>query len=127
MELIASEEKSSSRPLTGRRPTRFTPEAVRQIRNFVESGKSREEIAEIIGASVGSLQVTCSRLGISLRRGGRRGDSATAVPVKQAQAVMPHQGRKSDDASVAKFAMSMQYKASNELSHCHSLTISLVS
>ena len=29
---------------------------------------SREEIAEIIGVTVGSLQVTCSRLGLSLRR-----------------------------------------------------------
>jgi hypothetical protein len=109
MDLIARDERSSARPLAGRRPTKFTPEAVRQIRNFVESGKSREEIAELIGVSVGSLQVTCSRLGISLRAARRRGDSATAAPVKQAQAAMPHQGCKSVDASVAKFAMSMQY------------------
>ena len=34
----------------------------------MERGKSREEIAELIGVTVGSLQVTCSRLGISLRR-----------------------------------------------------------
>jgi hypothetical protein len=34
----------------------------------VERGKSREEIAELIGVTVGSLQVTCSRLGIRLRR-----------------------------------------------------------
>jgi hypothetical protein len=103
--ITALDEKSSSHPLAGRRPTKFTLEAVRQIRNFVESGKSREEIAEIIGASIGSLQVTCSRLGISLRRGA----SATAAPVKQAQAALPHQGHISVDASVAKFAMSMQY------------------
>ena len=31
-------------------------------------GKSREEIAELIEVTVGSLQVTCSQLGISLRR-----------------------------------------------------------
>ena len=31
-------------------------------------GISREEIAKSLGATVGSLQVTCSRLGISLRR-----------------------------------------------------------
>jgi hypothetical protein len=61
-------EKSGSRPLPGRRPTKFAPEAVRQIRNLVESGKSREEIAELIGVTVGSLQVTCSRLGISLQK-----------------------------------------------------------
>jgi len=50
------------------RETKFTPERLQQIRNLVERGKSREEIAELIGATVGSLQVTCSRLGISLRR-----------------------------------------------------------
>ena len=32
------------------------------------SGKRREEIAELVGVTVGSLQVTCSRLGISLQR-----------------------------------------------------------
>ena len=31
-------------------------------------GISREEIAKSLGVTVGSLQVTCSRLGISLRR-----------------------------------------------------------
>jgi hypothetical protein len=31
------------------------------IRTLVERGKSREEIAELIGVTVGSLQVTCSR------------------------------------------------------------------
>jgi len=35
---------------------------------MVERGKSREEIAELIGVTLGSLQVTCSRLGVSLRR-----------------------------------------------------------
>jgi hypothetical protein len=50
------------------RPIKFTPERIQQIKNLVERGKSREEIAEVIGVTVGSLQVTCSRLGISLRR-----------------------------------------------------------
>src|SRR5262249_17530294 len=50
------------------RQTKFTPERIQQIRNLVERGKSREEIAELIGVTVGSLQVTCSRLGINLRR-----------------------------------------------------------
>src|SRR6476660_7209762 len=48
--------------------TKFTPERSEQIRNLVERGNSREEIADLIGVSVGSLQVTCSRLGVSLRR-----------------------------------------------------------
>src|SRR5262249_32743209 len=54
-------------PTRGRK-IKFTPERIQQIRNLVERGKSREEIAELIGVTVGSLQVTCSRLGISLRR-----------------------------------------------------------
>ena len=45
-----------------------TPERFEQIRNLVERGMSREQIAETIGVTVGSLQVTCSRHGISLRR-----------------------------------------------------------
>jgi len=50
------------------RPTRFTPERIQQICNLVERGKSRDEIAEIIGVTTGTLQVTCSKLGVSLRR-----------------------------------------------------------
>src|SRR5262249_17071780 len=50
------------------RRTKFTPENVRQIINLVERGKSKDEIADIIGVTTGTLQVTCSKLGISLRR-----------------------------------------------------------
>src|SRR6478609_1891252 len=50
------------------RPTKFTPERIQQIKNLVERGKSREEIADLVGVTVASLQVTCSRLGVSLRR-----------------------------------------------------------
>jgi hypothetical protein len=50
------------------RQIKFTPERIQQIKNLVERGKTREEIAELIGVTLGSLQVTCSRLGISLRR-----------------------------------------------------------
>jgi transposase-like protein len=52
----------------GARQTKFTPEKIRQIINLVERGKSREEIAEVVGVTVGTLQVTCSKLGVSLRR-----------------------------------------------------------
>jgi hypothetical protein len=54
-------------PFKGR-PTKYTPERIQQIKNLVAQGKSREEIAGLIGVTVGSLQVTCSKLGISLRR-----------------------------------------------------------
>ena len=64
---MQTEELATQLPTHGR-PIKFTPERLEQIRNLVERGKSREEIAELIGVTVGSLQVTCSRLGISLRR-----------------------------------------------------------
>jgi hypothetical protein len=50
------------------RTKKYTPEGIQQIRNLVERGKTREEIAELLGVTLGSLQVTCSRLGVSLRR-----------------------------------------------------------
>jgi hypothetical protein len=50
------------------RQTKFTPERLGQIVNLVERGKSREEIAALVGVTVGTLQVTCSRFGISLRK-----------------------------------------------------------
>jgi hypothetical protein len=54
-------------PLTTRgKPTKFTPERLLQIINLVERGKSRDDIADILGVTAGSLQVTCSRLGISV-------------------------------------------------------------
>ena len=65
--MTQTEELATQLPTRGRK-IKFTPERIQQIRNLVERGKSREEIAELIGVTVGSLQVTCSRLGISLRR-----------------------------------------------------------
>src|SRR5947207_1946037 len=59
--------------------------------------KRREEIAELIGVTVGSLQVTCSRLGISLRR--PRLKPVPTLPSKPAKT-----------ADVARFAISMQYR-----------------
>ena len=54
-------------PVRGRR-TKFTPQVIEQIKESVAAGISRDEIANRAGVTVGSLQVTCSRLGISLRR-----------------------------------------------------------
>jgi hypothetical protein len=50
------------------RPSKFTPERVQQIKDLVARGVSCEEIASLVGVTVGTLKVTCSRLGISLRR-----------------------------------------------------------
>src|SRR5262249_1998506 len=65
--MMQTEQLATQVP-TGGRQVKFTPERLQQIRNLVERGKSREEIAELIGVTVGFLQVTCSGLGIRLRR-----------------------------------------------------------
>jgi hypothetical protein len=57
----------ASPPARGRR-VKFTPQVIESIKEFVAQGISRDEIATRLGVTVGSLQVTCSRLGISLRR-----------------------------------------------------------
>src|SRR4029077_14055227 len=54
-------------PARGRR-VKFTAQVIENIKKFVAQGMSRDEIANRLGVTVGSLQVTCSRLGISLRR-----------------------------------------------------------
>ena len=50
------------------RHSKFTPERIQQIKTLVGQGRSREEIAQLVGVTVGTLQVTCSRFGISLRK-----------------------------------------------------------
>jgi hypothetical protein len=58
----------SVRRTRGRGATKFTPQAIEKIRESVAQGVSRDEIANLLDVPVGSLQVTCSKLGISLRR-----------------------------------------------------------
>jgi DNA-binding NarL/FixJ family response regulator len=68
MQEQTAERQASSALIARSRSIKFTPERLQQIKNLVERGKSREEIAEILDVTVGSLQVTCSKMGISLRR-----------------------------------------------------------
>ena len=58
---------NASQSVKGRR-VKYTPQVIEKIKEFVAEGISRDEIANRLGVTVGSLQVTCSRLGISLRR-----------------------------------------------------------
>ena len=59
---------TNSPSASGGRRAKFTPQAIEKIKEFVAAGISRDEIANLLGVTVGSLHVTCSRLGISLRR-----------------------------------------------------------
>jgi hypothetical protein len=47
---------------------KFTPTLIAQIGHWVEQGVSARDIAGIIGCTLGTLRVKCSRLGISLKR-----------------------------------------------------------
>src|SRR6516225_2847942 len=120
--MMQTEELATQLPTRGRQ-IKFTPERLQQIRNLVERGKSREEIAELIGVTVGSLQVTCSRLGISLRRiispnGSRRHTAdvrggTISIPGSVGIAHVREQKEVSQPeacaAPVAKFAITMRY------------------
>ena len=137
--MIQIAEFGTPTPSRGRQ-IRVTPERIQQIRNLVERGTRREEIAELIGVTVGSLQVTCSRLGISLRRANfnngivslRRNDprlKRVAAPgsdsallhlernsqpgaMEQVQAPAPRQAveQKVNEPGAANFAIRMQYR-----------------
>ena len=56
------------RKIDDRSTSKFTSEVVSQIKELVAQSKSREEIARLIGVTTGTLIVTCSRLGVILRR-----------------------------------------------------------
>ena len=70
----------------GRRPTKFTPERLEHIKDLVARGVDRDEIARLLGVTVGSLQVTCSRFGISLRR-PRVTNGSRLLPLRPASRV----------------------------------------
>jgi len=98
--------------LTRGRQKKFTPERIQQIKNLVEQGTSREKIAELIGVTVGSLQVTCSRLGISLRR--PKADSRAGLLRREEP---PHsRGIAGDDPSSGEMPLPLTKKQSEESS-----------
>jgi hypothetical protein len=49
--MMQTEQLATQPPIRGRQ-IKFTPERLKQIRNLVERGKSREEIAELIGVTL---------------------------------------------------------------------------
>jgi hypothetical protein len=126
--MMQTEQLATQLPTRGRQ-IKFTPERLQQIRNLVERGKKREEIAELIGVTVGSLQVTCSRLGISLRRvvfsngmgllrrGGPPQQNSQSGPVEQPQATTPHEERaRTDEVGLANLALGMKYRGDERTS-----------
>jgi hypothetical protein len=94
---------SNARPSpkgAGRRgATKFTPQAIEKIKELVAQGVSRDEIANQLDVPVGSLQVTCSKLGVSLRRKQEHKTeklsqvAAPEAPLAKYALTMSHQGK----------------------------------
>ena len=80
-------------PGPGRRATKFAPGNLQKIRELVLQGVPRERIAETLGVSVGSLQVTCSRLGISLRNRNAPDETGHPRRVVPSRAFVSHPQR----------------------------------
>ena len=104
----------------GRR-IKFTPQVIEKIKELVAQGIKRDEVAKRVGVTVGSLQVTCSRLGISLRTNGprHRGGGAILTPrsvgvahVREKEVSQPA----ARAAPVAQFAITMRRRGEEKTS-----------
>jgi hypothetical protein len=98
--------------LRGRR-VKFTPQAIDQVTKFLAEGISRDEIANRLGVTVGSLQVTCSRLGISLRRSS---SSLSMANVRRGTTLDVNGVASVSHVSFAKFAMVMRRNGEEQTS-----------
>jgi hypothetical protein len=67
---------------------------------WVAQGVGRDEIANRLEVTVGSLQVTCSRLGISLRKSSSANGNGAIKPPHALQASMDHIQQGNAPASV---------------------------
>jgi len=112
---------NASPPNRGRR-VKFTQQAIEKIKEFVAGGISREEIANRLGVTVGSLQVTCSRLGISLRRIiSRNGSRRHTADVRLGSVGIAHVREQKEvsqpeacAAPVAKFVITMRHQGKEQ-------------
>jgi hypothetical protein len=86
-----------------RRPSKFTPERIQQIRDLIARGETCEDIAARIGVTVGTLKVTCSRLGVSLRR-----------PRVKLLRPTTAETRKPTGVATASFSISMHYNGQEQ-------------
>ena len=116
---------NASSSARGRR-AKFTPQAIEKIKELLAQGASRDEIANSLDVTVGSLQVTCSRLGISLRRIILQNGSARhtldsrgrSIPTPGAVGITHVREQKTeevpmtaaDTAPLAKFAILMRHR-----------------
>src|SRR5262245_5443119 len=86
----AADRENNAPLVKGRQPTKFTPENIARIKAWVAQGVGRDEIADRLEVTVGSLQVTCSRLGISLRKSWSAESSGVTQPLGVVQRSIEH-------------------------------------
>jgi hypothetical protein len=90
-----------------RRKRKFTPDNVARIKEWVARGISRDEIANRLEVTIGSLQVTCSKLRISLRKRSLANGNGPVQPLVQRSS---DHIRQASDAAPAKFTLVIQSK-----------------
>jgi hypothetical protein len=106
---IAAVRENNAPLVKGRQPTKFTPHNVARIKEWVAKGVGRDEIANRLGVTVGSLQVTCSRLGISLRKSSSAKGNGAIQPLGVVQRSTEHI-QQADDPVQAKLRLLIQSK-----------------
>ena len=100
---MSYQEASPPEATAQRRHSKFTPERIQQIKDdLVARGETCQQIATIIGVTVGTLKVTCSRLGIGLRR-----PKVKLLPPKTATGTARTVGAVGE---IATFTINMKYK-----------------
>ena len=90
--------------IKGRQPRKFTSDNISRIKDWVAQGVGRDEIASRLEVTVGSLQVTCSRLGISLRKSSLLKSNGAIQPLQAVQRCI----KKDDHAAQIKFTLLIQ-------------------
>jgi hypothetical protein len=83
--VVSAPVRKNDTPLKGRQPRKFTLENIARIKDWIAQGLGRDDIANRLEVTVGSLQVTCSRLGISLRKGRRAERNGAIQSLRTAQ------------------------------------------
>jgi hypothetical protein len=111
-------------PPTRGRHVKFTPEVIESVKKLVAQGINRHEIANRLGVTVGSLQVTCSRLGISLRTRrhtadirGRTAPTPCSVGIAHAREQEEISQSAARTAPVAHFAITMRLHGKEKTTH----------
>ena len=102
--IALSQETSGS---LDRRARKFTAENIEKIKEWVARGVGRDEIADRLAVTPGSLTVTCSRLGISLRKISLAKGSGAIPPLGMVQRSIEHM-QQGDDPARPKLTLVIQ-------------------